>query len=812
MVDPPPWRGDFPLQAAYLLLPLLPVPLSPLNVTVAGIAAVLCAAVLAALHPTHEIPSEGTIVAMAPDVAVPSLLRLAVRVGPPLGLAFLAAPHAGAVLCTRLAPRLLEWFPTCATYCCVLASGHLYTTHELLTFLGGHGGSDEGRPLLPLSPYHPTKPSGGGQHPGLSGVQSLTVLLAGVSFAALGVLATDTLSGSAPFGVIMGAVGTLGALRAAALLLAVGDTAPALRPSLWSRQVTGARSLLLCLLYGAVLVLVWPVHTQTPQDPEGPLVPSLRPISASCSLGLIAAVNTFGRSLSIQGALSDTSFRIATLVLAALLVNLTHWLTADAFADHTARLLTAFGLCLLGAAAVSWSPATAVRLWCNPRALVGVPWPRALLGIYGLSAVWCITTGAWMGLAAASGVWSFSQLLPPSLLLPIALYHHNELCQALETLLQTFDAAGPVRLRDHTPKERRTLAALRGVAVLYPVAAVVFLIAGGLQVTASAPVAASTLGCAAPWFAFLTLAPLLLLGAFAVGGHTGPPQEGQEVLEMTSTGPRTPKDIDDGGSMGSSATLVTTAPPIRRVVNVGQLNDDGLRALGCIQQALNPESERFRLDLLATRAVPEYGASILYQILSFNEGSLVQLLPFCEDSAKYANALRELYNTTRDGLAGVGLQLPAYGQMTELEGRELRLGIAPDRRTMFQILQEPANVWLALCNSLEDADFDSVFTNAPTARVGNSIRIARALFADAKRDMLQQVVSARNLKPRAPPSRSPISSIRTEDALLEALAREGSIELEPFARCGSPGGWSGSSRRLRSLDGEGEGEGEGEGL
>jgi hypothetical protein len=151
---------------------------------------------------------------------------------------------------------------------------------------------------------------------------------------------------------------------------------------------------------------------------------------------------------------------------------------------------------------------------------------------------------------------------------------------------------------------------------------------------------------------------------------------------------------------------------LRRAINSdSHLDMDGRHAaVDSIQACLDPGRARFQQDLVAIRTIPEYGASVLFQLLSINEGSLLQLLPFMQHSAKYVNSFRELYNTTREGLLEQGVVLPAFGHMTELENQETLLGVELDHRTMFNILQEPANIWLNLCSRLNDDEFNAIFT------------------------------------------------------------------------------------------------------
>eukprot|EP00667_Euglena_gracilis_P002709 EG_transcript_2711 len=759
---------------ACLLLPLLTVPALHISLVLSGLVLVGCAGLALLLQLQRELPADATQPAV--EVAVPWLFRVCIQSGSVLAVLFVLLPQVSALLCHTRPDCPPGDALVCALYCSLLASGHLYTTRELILYASGRMKSDEVQPLLP--PETRARPVS--YRAGLTGVQALTVLLCGGSVVALGLLLGSALSGTeVSFGVVMTSVGLLSLARSLGLLLAVGDALPVSRTTVGSRKVIGLRSAVLFVVYGAILLLVWPAHYRllTLASPEA--LPTLRPMAALCSIGLIVAGNTVARSLSIPGLLSDVSFRLCTLVHAGLLMNLSLWLGNEVFAGQLGPVGVAVLLLLASFPVTSCAVVPGVRVWRNPATVSGVPHPKGLLLGYGLVLLWVISAVICLCGTAVRG----SALpLPLLCLLPFAMYMANELCQAVEALVHMYDLS-PVMRADRALQEKRAISLLRGVVTLLPILMLAALVAPLWQLAQQA--AGSGGGGGLLWLLLLGFAPLVALLALALGdlNHaTG--VDFYEVLEMTSTSPQ---------SRTSSFTLAS-APPVRRVINVDQLNAEGLRAVSCIQGALDPDSERFQLDLRATRAVPEYGASILYQILSFNEGSLVQLLPFCEDSARYSNALRELYNTTRDGLALNGLHLPPYWQMTELEGRELTLGIEPDRRTMFQILQEPANIWLALCNRLADDDFQSIFTSDPSLKVQQTTQAVRELFAESKRELLQKVISARNLKaalmgaaasPVPPPS---------GDVALEAWVGS---DREPSPR---GGGREESGRSWSSLD------------
>eukprot|EP00668_Euglena_longa_P034640 GGOE01044468.1.p1 GENE.GGOE01044468.1~~GGOE01044468.1.p1 ORF type:complete len:796 (-),score=257.75 GGOE01044468.1:351-2738(-) len=724
----PPWLRDVALQMGCLLLPLLTVPALRISIMLSALVVLGCAGLALLVQLQQEDLQMPTDTVQPPvEVAVPWLFRVCVQSGSVLAVVFVLLPQVSAMLCSVRPNCPTGDALVCVLYCSVLASGHLYTTRELILYASGRMKSDEGQPLLP--PDSRAKPIS--YRAGISGVQALTVLLCGASVVALGLLLDSALSGpEASCGVVMATVGLLSLARSFGLLLAVGDAMSSTRITAGSRKVIGLRSLFLFVVYGVVLLLAWPAHYQLHTFAEPEALPTLRPIVGLCSIGLILAGNTIARSLSIPGPLSDVSFRLSTLVHAGLLVNLSIWLANDIFASQTGPIGVALGLLLASFPVMSCAVVPAFRVWRNPSTISGIPSPKGFLLSYGLILLWVIGAVACLCKSAVHG---YELSLPLLCLLPFPMYIANELCQAMEALVQMHDLSAMLRA-DRALQEKRVLSVLRGVVTLLPILLLAALAApmwqGTLQVSGSQ-------GGGLSWLLMLSFGLLVALLSLALGDLThATGVDFYEVLEMTSTSPR---------SCASSITLVS-APPVRRIVNVEQLNAEGRQALSCIQGALDPDSERFQLDLRATQAVPEYGASILYQILSFNEGSLVQLLPFCEDSARYSNALRELYNTTRDGLAVGGLHLPPYWQMTELEGRELALGIEPDRRTMFQILQEPANVWLVLCNRLADEDFQSIFTSDPSLKVKQTAQVVRDLFVESKRDLLQKVVSARNMK------------------------------------------------------------------
>eukprot|EP01006_Ploeotia_vitrea_P006097 TRINITY_DN12265_c0_g1_i1.p1 TRINITY_DN12265_c0_g1~~TRINITY_DN12265_c0_g1_i1.p1 ORF type:complete len:943 (+),score=-33.95 TRINITY_DN12265_c0_g1_i1:411-2831(+) len=182
-----------------------------------------------------------------------------------------------------------------------------------------------------------------------------------------------------------------------------------------------------------------------------------------------------------------------------------------------------------------------------------------------------------------------------------------------------------------------------------------------------------------------------------------------------------PGNSHNGGMPFGSPTSRSYKESRLRIVDPNLLNDHSQRVLGDIRATFDPDKPEFKRDLRATCLIPEYGASLLYQLLSLHEGMLTQLLVFVEGSDKVTNALRQLYTCTRDGISELythedgtpARTLPSWGNMMELETRESALGVATDNRAMFHLLQGPADIWLNTLNEMTEKDFEAIFC-APT--------------------------------------------------------------------------------------------------
>ena len=744
-----PWFHELPVQLVYLVLPFVSVPFLHLHGFVFAVVAVGTACFILTLHTRNEGAADG--VANVGGIAIPWLYRSCRQLGTPVVVFFVMAPVLASFLCGIQTVCPMDWLPMCALFCSTLAAGHLYAAHELQVYSGSHSRTDEDQPLLTVDAQLKPASARAASGTSVSGVQALTVLLCAVSVIAVRFLFASLLQVmGAPFSTILLSVGLVGLCHAFVQLLAVGDHMPGERSTRMSQCVIRCRGAAVLAAYTGVMLLTWSAYAGArgagDREPDAP-PPSPQPVLALGFVGMLIAASTLARTVSPAVLFSDFYGRIAVLVHFWLLYTVAEFLACDAFAAHQWSLGLAFFLCLATIPVLSGALVAVPRIWANPFLLSGIWSPKLLVIAYVLGLAWVLVGALSLPLLAQPApsegceedarVWTGVRL---SALLPFAMYFLNEVAQALEGVLYTHDPA--VLCNERPLQVRRSLGLFRGVVVVLPVVALVALCALAGQAMAAAGAfggACVAVDRAAWWLLGWLLAVLALLAVSLGKVNTTVAAPDTEVLEMTSTSPRRSTSPHSSWSFSS-------LPAVRRVVNPGQLNDEGLRAIQCIQEALDPDSERFQCDLRAVRAIPEYGASVLYQILSFNDGALVQLLPFCENSAKYTNALRNLYNSTKEGLEPVGMNLPPYWQMTELEDRELHLGVAADRRTMFKVLEEPANIWLALCNQLADDDFNSIFTGYPSQRVAQKTNEVRATFAQSKREVLQKLISARDLK------------------------------------------------------------------